>query len=94
MGQLSPAEFSAIGGGANPPQVANTIESLLHSKAECGIWVSYKKSPITSAKFCRRTPVIRIGHGSTVPYGEYPVIGLHYLEVVGCSKLSIIQQGL
>jgi len=35
--------------------------------------------------------VIRIGHGSTVPYGEYPVIGLHYLEVVGCSKLSTIQ---
>jgi len=33
-------------------------------------------------------PVIRIGHGSTVPYGEYPVIGLHYLEVVGCSKFS------
>tara|TARA_R110002051_G_scaffold223542_1_gene286819 strand:- start:138 stop:341 length:204 start_codon:yes stop_codon:yes gene_type:complete len=37
-------------------------------------------------------PVIRIGHGSTVPYGEYPVIGLHHLEVVGCSKLSTIQR--
>jgi hypothetical protein len=22
------------------------VESLLHSKAECGIWVNYKKSPI------------------------------------------------
>jgi hypothetical protein len=38
-------------------------------------------------------PVIRIGHGSTVPnrlimfdLGN----GLHYLEVVGCSKLSTI----
>jgi hypothetical protein len=40
-------------------------ETLLHSKAECGIWVNYKKSPITSPKFCRRMPVIRIGHGST-----------------------------
>jgi hypothetical protein len=42
--------------------------------------------------FADERPVIRIGHGSTVPYGEYPVIGLHYLEVVGCSKLSTIQQ--
>ena len=41
--------------------------------------------------FADERPVIRIGHGSTVPYGEYPVIGLHYLEVVGCSKLSIVQ---
>ena len=41
------------------------VESLLHSKVECGIWVNYKKSPITSPKFCRRMPVIRIGHGST-----------------------------
>jgi len=43
------------------------IESLLHFKAECGIWVNCKKSPITSPKCCRRMPVIRIGHGSTVP---------------------------
>jgi len=39
-------------------------------------------------------PVIRIGHGSTVPYGEYPVIGLHYLEVVGCSKFSKYNEGI
>jgi hypothetical protein len=53
--------------GLNPLQVTLQFESLLHSKAECGIWVGCKKSPITSAKFCRRMPVIRIGHGSTVP---------------------------
>ena len=76
------------------PLTRIVVESLLHSKAECGIWVSYKKSPITSAKFCRRMPVIRIGHGSTVllievkTYCSLNEIRLHCLEVVGCSKLS------
>ena len=58
-------------------------------KRSAGFGWATKNHPLSSAKFCRRTSVIRIGHGSTVPYGEYPVIGLHYLEVVGCSKLSV-----
>ena len=44
-------------------------------------------SLIPSLQVCSRKPVIRNGHGSTVP-NNY---GLHYLEVVGCSKLSTIQ---
>ena len=57
----------------------------------CTVGLDPENHPLRAPSFADEMPVIRIGHGSTVPYGEYPAIGLHYLEVVGCSKLSITQ---
>jgi hypothetical protein len=51
--------------------VSNTIESLLHSKAECGIWIGCtvglepENYPLRAPSYADELPVIRIGHGST-----------------------------